>query len=83
MENKKKKCYGIVAALLLLVLAAGVGTYAWLTATDTETNVFTVGNIGKPEVKPDPDHRTSPALIPQTPQWMVICSRPNGPMAPR
>lgn len=33
MENKKKKRYGIVAALLLLVLAAGVGTYAWLTAT--------------------------------------------------
>ena len=28
MENKKKKRYGIVAALLLLVLAAGVGTYA-------------------------------------------------------
>lgn len=29
MGNKKKKRYGIVAALLLLVLAAGVGTYAW------------------------------------------------------
>lgn len=28
MENKKKKRYGIIAALLLLVLAAGVGTYA-------------------------------------------------------
>lgn len=49
MENKKKKRYGIVAALLLLVLAAGVGTYAWLTATDTETNEFTVGNIGSPK----------------------------------
>ena len=35
MENKKKKRYGIIAALLLLVLAAGVGTYAWLSATQS------------------------------------------------
>lgn len=49
MENKKKKRYGIVAALLLLVLAAGVGTYAWLTATQTLNNVFTVGSINIPE----------------------------------
>lgn len=55
MENKKKKRYGIVAALLLLVLAAGVGTYAWLTATQTLNNVFTVGSINTPEKKPDPD----------------------------
>lgn len=60
MENKKKKRYGIVAALLLLVLAAGVGTYAWLTATDTKVNEFTVGNISKPEVKPDPDKPDQP-----------------------
>lgn len=37
MENKKKKRYGIIAALLLLVLAAGVGTYAWLSATQTRS----------------------------------------------
>lgn len=60
MENKKKKRYGIIAALLLLVLAAGVGTYAWLSATDSKTNEFTVGSIGKPEVKPDPDHSDKP-----------------------
>lgn len=60
MENKKKKRYGIVAALLLLVLAAGVGTYAWLSATDSKTNEFTVGSIGKPEVKPDPDQPDEP-----------------------
>ena len=53
MENKKKKRYGIVAALLLLVLAAGVGTYAWLTATQSLENVFTVGSINTPEKKPD------------------------------
>lgn len=60
MENKKKKRYGIVAALLLLVLAAGVGTYAWLSANDTKVNEFTVGNINKPEVKPDPTNPDKP-----------------------
>lgn len=60
MENKKKKRYGIIAALLLLVLAAGVGTYAWLSATQTKVNEFTVGSIDKPEVKPDPDHPDKP-----------------------
>lgn len=67
MENKKKKRYGIVAALLLLVLAAGVGTYAWLSATDTEVNEFTVGNIDKPEVKPDPDNPNKPGTDPTNP----------------
>lgn len=67
MENKKKKRYGIVAALLLLVLAAGVGTYAWLSATDSKTNEFTVGSIGKPEVKPDPDHPDKPGTDPTNP----------------
>lgn len=67
MENKKKKRYGIIAALLLLVLAAGVGTYAWLTATDTKTNEFVMGNIGKPEVKPDPDNPDKPGTDPTNP----------------
>lgn len=53
MENKKKKRYGIIAALLLLVLAAGVGTYAWLTATADLHNVFTIGKIEAPDKKPD------------------------------
>lgn len=60
MENKKKKRYGIVAALLLLVLAAGVGTYAWLSATDQVTNEFTVGKINKPTVTPDPSKPLDP-----------------------
>lgn len=53
MENKKKKRYGIVAALLLLVLAAGVGTYAWLTAQSGLTNNFTTAGINKPTTDPD------------------------------
>ena len=60
MENKKKKRYGIVAALLLLVLAAGVGTYAWLTATQSLENVFTVGSFGPTENKPDPTDPEKP-----------------------
>lgn len=60
MENKRKKRYGIVAALLLLVLAAGVGTYAWLTATQTLNNVFKVGSINTPEKKPDPNQPDKP-----------------------
>ncbi len=67
MENKKKKRYGIVAALLLLVLAAGIGTYAWLSATQTKVNEFTVGSIDKPEVKPDPDHPDKPGTDPTNP----------------
>lgn len=60
MENKKKKRYGIVAALLLLVLAAGVGTYAWLTATQSLENVFTVGSFGPTDKKPDPTNPEKP-----------------------
>lgn len=53
MENKKKKRYGIIAALLLLVLAAGVGTYAWLTVQSSLTNNFTTAGINKPTTNPD------------------------------
>lgn len=60
MENKKKKRYGIIAALLLLVLAAGVGTYAWLTATQSLENVFTVGSFGPTDKKPDPTDPEKP-----------------------
>lgn len=67
MENKKKKRYGIIAALLLLVLAAGVGTYAWLSATDQVKNEFTVGSIDKPDVKPDPTHPDKPGTDPTNP----------------
>ena len=61
MESKKKKRYGIIAALLLLVLAAGVGTYAWLSATDQVKNEFTVGSID------NPDHPDKPGTDPTNP----------------
>ena len=59
-KTSNKKRYGIIAAVLVALLVAGVGTWAWLQATDTKTNEFTVGNISKPDVKPDPDNPDQP-----------------------
>lgn len=59
-KTNNKKRYGVLAVVLVALLAAGVGTWAWLSATDSKTNKFTVGNIDKPEVKPDPDHPDKP-----------------------
>ena len=59
-KTNNKKRYGIIAVVLVALLAAGVGTWAWLQATDSKTNEFTVGSIGKPEVKPDPDQPNKP-----------------------
>lgn len=60
MENKKKKRYGIIAALLLLVLATGVGTYAWLTAQSSLPNNFTTAGINKPTTEPDNPNKPLP-----------------------
>lgn len=59
-KTNNKKRYGVLALVLVALLAAGVGTWAWLSATDSKTNEFTVGNIDKPEVKPDPDRPDKP-----------------------
>lgn len=59
-KTNNKKRYGVLAVVLVALLAAGVGTWAWLSATDSKTNEFTVGNIDKPEVKPDPGHPDKP-----------------------
>lgn len=69
MEKAKisKKRTAIVAAVLCLALAAGLGTYAWLTATDTVTNTFTVGSINNPDHKPDPTDPTKPDQDSQKP----------------
>ena len=63
-KTNNKKRYGVIAVVLVALLAAGVGTWAWLQATDQVKNEFTVGNIGKPEVKPDPDHPDKPGTTP-------------------
>lgn len=57
MEKKSKKKYLIGALALLLVAVAVGGTIAWLTASNSVTNTFTVGEITQPEYpdKPNPD----------------------------
>ena len=66
-KTNNKKRYGVIALVLVALLAAGVGTWAWLSATDTKMNEFTVGSIGKPEVKPDPAHPDKPGTVPTDP----------------
>lgn len=66
-KTNNKKRYGVLAVVLVALLAAGVGTWAWLSATDSKTNEFTVGNIDKPEVKPDPDQPNKPGTNPTDP----------------
>ena len=52
MEKKSKKKYLIGALAVLLVVVAVGGTIAWLTAANSVTNNFTVGEI-KPPTDPD------------------------------
>ena len=66
-KTNNKKRYGVIAVVLVALLAAGVGTWAWLSAQDTKVNEFTVGSISKPEVKPDPDQPNKPGTIPTDP----------------
>ena len=66
-KTNNKKRYGVIALVLVALLAAGVGTWAWLSAQDTKVNEFTVGSISKPEVKPDPDRPNKPGTDPTNP----------------
>lgn len=52
-KTSNKKRYGVIAVVLVALLAAGVGTWAWLQATDQVTNEFTVGKITEPDKNPD------------------------------
>lgn len=53
-KTNNKKRYGVLAVVLVALLAAGVGTWAWLSAQEELDNVFTVGRIDAPENKPSP-----------------------------
>lgn len=52
-RSKKGKIAALVTVALLLVAMAVMGTIAWLTATDSKTNSFTVGTFNKPEIDPE------------------------------
>lgn len=56
MQNKKKRNVLIGALAVLLVAFAVGGTIAWLTAANSVSNTFTVGEITPPEEKPDPGY---------------------------
>ena len=59
-KTNNKKRYGVIALVLVALLASGVGTWAWLQATDQVENEFTVGKINKPTVTPDPGKPIDP-----------------------
>lgn len=51
--KKKNRKYVVIPLLLLLLLVTVGGTVAWLTATNSKTNTFTVGKFVIPEKLPD------------------------------
>lgn len=53
-KTNNKKRYGVLAVVLVALLAAGVGTWAWLQAQEKLDNVFTVGSIDAPDKEPNP-----------------------------
>lgn len=58
-KNKRNKVIALTTAVLLIVALAAMGTIAWLTATDSVDNTFTVGTFNKPDTtipdEGDPD----------------------------
>ena len=66
--KKKNKKYVVIPLLLLLLLVTVGGTVAWLTATNTKTNTFTVGQFNEPENMPNSqDPNTDGFLV--EPSW--------------
>lgn len=69
MENTKgrKRTLAIIAVVVCLALAAVGGTIAWLTASNSVANNFTVGEITDPDTppsgEPDPDVPGSDATL--------------------
>lgn len=57
MDHKKKRRSVVIAALVLCLAAVtGLGTLAWMTAQDSATNAFTLGNFSDPDKEPDPEN---------------------------
>lgn len=61
MQQKKTKRNALLGLLAVLVVAIAVaGTVAWLTASDSVTNTFTVGQIKPPTTDEDGDPENPP-----------------------
>lgn len=70
MKTKTKSIMTICLAVALVV-AAVVGTIAYMTATDSVTNTFTVGDFNKPTTDPtDPDKTISLKGYIYEPSWV-------------
>lgn len=67
MENKSKKKYLIGALAVLLVAVCVGGTIAWLTASDSVVNTFTVGEITPPTDEDNDEDNTPDDEIPDNP----------------
>lgn len=61
-KTNNKKRYGVLAVVLVALLAAGVGTWAWLQAQEKLDNVFTVGSIDAPDKEPSPTDPEQPGI---------------------
>lgn len=89
-KTNKKKRYGVLAVVLVALLAAGVGTWAWLSAQEKLDNVFTVGSIDAPNKKPNPvtpeqpgtDNNDSHARLFET-QWVADSKMIPGATVPK
>lgn len=66
--KKKNRKYVVIPLLLLLLLVTVGGTVAWLTATNTKTNTFTVGKFVKPEKLPNSE-TANPDQFLTEPSW--------------
>lgn len=68
--KKKNRKYVVIPLLLLLLLVTVGGTVAWLTATNTKTNTFTVGKFVKPEKLPNSE-TANPDQFLTEPSWVT------------
>lgn len=69
-KKDRKKLALLTLLVVLLIAAAALGTMAWLTAQDSITNTFTVGNFNKPtdpDDRPDPDKEIPDGEKPEKP----------------
>lgn len=80
-KTNNKKRYGVLAVVLVALLAAGVGTWAWLSAQQKLDNVFTVGSIDAPEKNPARSILSS--RVPTITTLTLACLRPSGLKIPR
>lgn len=66
-KRSNRKLIVLCLLVVLLLAAAAFGTMAWLTASDSVTNTFTVGNFNEPKPDPDDSSPDNPTPDPEDP----------------